>query len=979
MTAFKRTAAAVPVMGRVPETAAVGRAAPVAPGRVRLARVMSTKETIAFAVLLGAALLLTARYALWWFGADHLPGNTTAGGWRFWVFNLAPFAALTLVEGGRILQTLILWMFAAIMRDAVPMAPATGLRVAVLTAIVPSKEPLDMAEETLRAMTRIRYDGQVDVWLLDEENDPRVKQMCARLGVNHFSRAGIERFNQASGPFKSRTKAGNHNAWRDCHEAAYDVVAQMDLDHIPLPDFLEKTLGYFGDPDVAFVVLPQVYYRNARSNWIARGADEQNFGFSAVTQRGANTLGMPILIGSNHLVRPAAMAQWGGYASHIVEDHLTGMVAYTHHNPRTGNRWKGVYSSAIVSLGEGPATWGAYLSQQTRWCYGLLEIIKRDTFRLILRMRPKQAFGYVLVQSYYGTVALVYGLGVGLTALRLFFGIDAVGMDVTSWLSVWVPQILITMVLWYWLQRFYLEEGDHGLAWKGLVVGVGATLAYLPALVASAVGRKLPYVITPKGETVGREPLRLFRWHLASFALSGGALAFSLITQNGGWGVRGWAFVNMALMAIIIWSGAFRGVARREALVPAYVVLKGRSRRGVAYGLRVAAPVSALAVVATVLAVGFIRTNVNVNAAGDDAREQSTFAASSAAAPSRHGASLGSPGNPATLREPLAPVSARFLEGAPHMVAFGAFDPDDQLRRAGKISEVFIDFRGDRSPEVEIAIDVAAAHGQITLLTLEPRRTDDLTKAPTPEETNLLAAVAAGEEDATLLRFARVIAKSGQPVILRFAPEMDHGSDGLHPWSNSSPSTYIAAWNRVRSVFTSAGATNVRYLWSPGGYFDANGRFAADAWYPGDDVVDLVGFSAYMGLVWEQNGANGVYRTPEQLVLPRYDAISKHGKPVILPEVGIDLGNALREAQAPWLKSLLALAASDRMPLLVGLVYFNAPHNLPDYKLDWRLSRPDAAATLSEVLGIATFEMAPGGDPLARTFGHQASGALLMP
>ena len=33
----------------------------------------------------------------------------------------------------------------------------------------------------------------------------------------------------------------------------------MDPDHVPQPYFLTRTIGYFRDPDVAFVVAPQVY------------------------------------------------------------------------------------------------------------------------------------------------------------------------------------------------------------------------------------------------------------------------------------------------------------------------------------------------------------------------------------------------------------------------------------------------------------------------------------------------------------------------------------------------------------------------------------------------------------------------------------------------------------------------------------------------------------------------------------------------
>jgi cellulose synthase (UDP-forming) len=121
--------------------------------------------------------------------------------------------------------------------------------VAVLTTIVPGKEPVDLVMNTLRAMKRIRHDGPMDVWLLDEGDDPDVRRRCEEIGVRHFSRKGHTEWNQPSGPFRAKTKHGNHNAWRQAHELDYDVVAQMDPDHVPFENFLERTLGYFADPD----------------------------------------------------------------------------------------------------------------------------------------------------------------------------------------------------------------------------------------------------------------------------------------------------------------------------------------------------------------------------------------------------------------------------------------------------------------------------------------------------------------------------------------------------------------------------------------------------------------------------------------------------------------------------------------------------------------------------------------------------------
>lgn len=66
----------------------------------------------------------------------------------------------------------------------------------------------------------------------------------------------------------------------------------MDPDHVPLPVFLERTLGYFRDPDVAFVVAPQVY-GNMYDNWVAHGAGVQQFMFSGVVERGGNGMDAP--------------------------------------------------------------------------------------------------------------------------------------------------------------------------------------------------------------------------------------------------------------------------------------------------------------------------------------------------------------------------------------------------------------------------------------------------------------------------------------------------------------------------------------------------------------------------------------------------------------------------------------------------------------------------------------------------------------
>ena len=109
-----------------------------------------------------------------------------------------------------------------------PPRPTSGLRVAFITTFVPGSESLDMLRRTLASMMAADYPH--DTWLLDEGDNPEVRILCRQLGVRHFSRSGIVEYNQASGRFLARTKAGNHNSWYAQYAGQYDIVAQVDTD-----------------------------------------------------------------------------------------------------------------------------------------------------------------------------------------------------------------------------------------------------------------------------------------------------------------------------------------------------------------------------------------------------------------------------------------------------------------------------------------------------------------------------------------------------------------------------------------------------------------------------------------------------------------------------------------------------------------------------------------------------------------------------
>jgi cellulose synthase/poly-beta-1,6-N-acetylglucosamine synthase-like glycosyltransferase len=552
-------------------------AGPLAPAlepdqRVRYRRVASVGErwTLTLLVLLNAttALILIG----WLLLPQHFPGYTGNLHGLPLVLARTGFVLVVGVEVIRLAQNFAVWVYAFHAKDPVPVDPPIGWRVALLTTIVPSKEPIEILERSLRRMRQVAYCGQVDVWILDEGDDPAVKAMAARLGVRHFSRRGRPEYNQPSGQFRARCKAGNHNAWRAQHEHEYDVVAQMDPDHVPLPCFLERTLGYFRDPDVAFVVAPQVY-GNAYDNWIAHGASVQQYLFSGIVERGGNGMDAPLLIGTNHLYRPAAWAQIGGYQDSIIEDHLTGMRVQATVNPATGRRWRGVYTPDVLAVGEGPTSWGDYFNQQKRWSYGIWEILLRKRYaRRGLSLRQRLLYG--CVQFYYPSVAITLLLGNLATALYLLFGVASIQLHSLTWLGLWSLSLGSWFLLWFWLRRFNLAEHERvEVGMPGMALALCAGPVYLAAATAALLRRPLAYSVTAKGKFSSGESLSTFRLHLCWAAVAAGLLGASFALGHGYLALRMWSgltlLTGLAPPLIALGSEMSHRWSRRRTPTPA--------------------------------------------------------------------------------------------------------------------------------------------------------------------------------------------------------------------------------------------------------------------------------------------------------------------------------------------------------------------------------------------------------------------------
>ncbi|MFF7447107.1 MULTISPECIES: glycosyltransferase family 2 protein [unclassified Streptomyces] len=467
----------------------------------------------------------------------------------FMVVNVASVAHATLVA-----------------RDPVPVTPQPGVRVAFLTTYVPGKEPLEMVRATLEGATRITHDGPLDVWLLDEGDDEQAKALCAELGVRHFTRNGVPEWNRPKGVHKARTKHGNYNAWIAMHGDDYDLFASVDTDHVPLPNFLERMTGYFRDPDVAFVVGPQVYgnYHNP----VTKAAESQQFLFHALIQRAGNRYRAPMFVGTNNVVRIAAVKQIGGLYDSITEDMATGFELHRHRNPATRRHWRSVYTPDVLAVGEGPASWTDFFTQQMRWSRGTYETLFKQYWKAPFTMPPGRLFSYTLMLVYYPMTAVNWFLGILSCVLFLWFGASGTQVAASVWLMLYSDAAALQIGLYLWNRRHNVSphepEGSGGLA--GMAMSALSAPIYLKSLGEALVRRPSRFVVTPKGSDVSPDRLLTFRIHLFWAAVLATSLAASVVLDHTHVAMRTWAVLAMALSLAPVGVWLSTRVRERQAL-----------------------------------------------------------------------------------------------------------------------------------------------------------------------------------------------------------------------------------------------------------------------------------------------------------------------------------------------------------------------------------------------------------------------------
>lgn len=240
-------------------------------------------------------------------------------------------------------------------------------------------ESVEILRNTLLAAKQVRHARAI--WLLDDGCRPEMESLAAELGVRYIARQD-----------RSHAKAGNLNNALQFTDAPF--VAIFDCDHAPSPEFLERTLGYFIDPKVAFVQTPQDFYNTNsfqhRGSQLTREAWHEQTLFYRVIQPGKDRWNAGFFCGSCAIMRKAALDDIGGFATGtITEDMHTSLRLHK-------NGWDSIYHSEALAFGMSPATLEQYDTQRLRWGRGAMQVWLKEGMLLRGKLSLPQRLAYFM-------------------------------------------------------------------------------------------------------------------------------------------------------------------------------------------------------------------------------------------------------------------------------------------------------------------------------------------------------------------------------------------------------------------------------------------------------------------------------------------------------------------------------------------------------------------------------------------------------
>ena len=403
-------------------------------------------------------------------------------------------------------------------REAQPAPPGRTVDVFITTY----DEPLEVLRRTAIGARAIRYPHRT--YVLDDGKREEVLELAKELGIGYIRRAG-----------NANAKAGNLN--HALSVTSGEFILQLDTDHVPLPTIIDKILGYFNDPKVAFIQTPQDFYNTDSFTHVfnekARTLWEENRIFYSLLQPGKDVHNASFFCGSCGMLRRAALEDIGGFSTEtIIEDMETSLKLHT-------RGWKSVYHAEPLAFGLSPGSAAAFHVQRLRWAEGSMQMLRKMNPLTLPGLEPGQRAAY-FAANVYPIDGLQKAIFYTAPVIFLLTGMVPLVAETDALLMRLIPYLVITIGSFELLAR--------GTGWLFIQerYNMAKFFTYILALRAFFTNKKLKFNVTPKGVT--DVPAKTYMPQLILMVASVTALIFAPLAYR-----NGWVNYQVESMALAFW------------------------------------------------------------------------------------------------------------------------------------------------------------------------------------------------------------------------------------------------------------------------------------------------------------------------------------------------------------------------------------------------------------------------------------------
>jgi len=360
--------------------------------------------------------------------------------------------------------TFLAWRIPPRARPSIVKRPTVGVFVCTYD------EGIRVLEATLVGCSAIRYPHTT--YVLDDGRRDEVERLAARLGAVYVTR-----------PDNQHAKAGNINNALGSTEG--ELLLVLDADHVPQPDILDATVGYFDDASVALVQTPHDFDNLDSFQHFDTGRHDQSM-FFEVIMPGKDRHNGAYWCGSAAVIRRSALEDIGGIATDTVaEDFHTTIRMHS-------QGWTTRYHDETLVQGLAPHDLASFLLQRDRWARGNLAVLRTPENPVTARhLTVKQRVSYLAsLLAYF--VPLQRVLMVAVLATMLISGLLPVHAPAWQFAVFWLPWMTLEIAAGTLLSRgrVSLLDGSYTLV---LTTGI-----YTRAVFVLIRPFRVSFKVTPK-------------------------------------------------------------------------------------------------------------------------------------------------------------------------------------------------------------------------------------------------------------------------------------------------------------------------------------------------------------------------------------------------------------------------------------------------------------------------------------------------